>query len=134
MNGLVHANEILGEEVFKLADWKVIGEYVHDDEGGRHQAFYSPTRDVQIKNVLIKAGERVQVEQSLKYSSIQSKNLFKDSGIKEVRRWSASSEEYSKLDFISDSRAKPRPFHDSKGYKMRLLSYSVHCRIRKPFA
>jgi uncharacterized SAM-dependent methyltransferase len=96
LNGLVHANEVLGEDVFNLDDWEVIGEYVYDNEGGRHQAFYAPTRDVHIKDVFIKAGERVQVEQSLKYSPIGAKKLFKESGMNEVRRWSASSEKYSK--------------------------------------
>lgn len=37
LNGLINANQILGEEVFKLEDWRVIGEYVYDEEGGRHQ-------------------------------------------------------------------------------------------------
>lgn len=95
MNGLLQANSILGEEVFKLEDWKVIGEYVYDDEGGRHQAFYSPIRDVQYKDIKFKAGERIQVEQSLKYSADEANQLWKSSGLEEVNRWSASSDEYS---------------------------------------
>src|ERR1700761_5578571 len=69
LNGLLHANDILGERVFELDDWKVIGEYVFDSEGGRHQAFYSPLRDFRYRDIQFKAGERIQVEQSLKFSA-----------------------------------------------------------------
>lgn len=84
----------MGEQVFNLDDWRVIGEYVYDDEGGRHQAFYSPKKDVHYKDVHFKAGERVQVEQSLKYSAEEANQLWKDSGLNEVALWSASSEAY----------------------------------------
>jgi uncharacterized SAM-dependent methyltransferase len=96
LNGLVQANEVLGEEVFKLDDWKVIGEYAYDGEGGRHQAFYSPKRDILFNDVTFKAGERIQVEQSLKYSPEAVTQLWSDAGLQEVRRWKASSEAYSK--------------------------------------
>jgi uncharacterized SAM-dependent methyltransferase len=73
----------------------VIGEYVYDGEGGRHQAFYTPTRDIDYKDIHFKAGERIQVEQSLKYSAEEAEQLWKASGLNEVGRWSASSESYS---------------------------------------
>jgi uncharacterized SAM-dependent methyltransferase len=94
-NGLQQANEILGEEVFNLDDWRVIGEYVYDGEGGRHQAFYAPIKDVYYKDIYFKAGERVQIEQSLKYSSEETAQLWRASELNEVARWSASSEAYS---------------------------------------
>jgi L-histidine Nalpha-methyltransferase / hercynylcysteine S-oxide synthase len=96
LNGLLQANEILGEQLFKLEDWKVIGEYVYDAEGGRHQAFYSPIRNIHFKDIDFKAGERVQVEQSLKYSADEALQLWNGSGLYEVDRWSASSDNYSK--------------------------------------
>ncbi len=101
MNGLVHANELLGEQVFKLEDWKVIGEYVYDDQGGRHQAFYSPVRDVCIRDITVRAGERIQIEESLKYSSDDAEQLWKGSGLREVDRWSASSDAYSQYLLLS---------------------------------
>jgi hypothetical protein len=73
----------------------VIGEYVYDGEGGRHQAFYSPVKDVHFKDIHFKAGERIQVEQSLKYSAEETAQLWRASGLNEVSRWSASSEAYS---------------------------------------
>ncbi|RAL65599.1 hypothetical protein DID88_005271 [Monilinia fructigena] len=95
LNGLVQANKILGENVFDVKDWTVIGEYVYDTQGGRHQAFYSPNRDIVVKDVLIKAGERVKIEVSLKYSPEETANLLKDAGMREAQKWSASSDEYN---------------------------------------
>jgi uncharacterized SAM-dependent methyltransferase len=75
----------------------VIGEYVYDGEGGRHQAFYTPIRDVQYKDIHFKAGERIQVEESLKYSPEEIMQLWERSGLKEVKRFSALSDAYSKF-------------------------------------
>jgi uncharacterized SAM-dependent methyltransferase len=85
----------LGETVFDLDDWKVIGEYVYDSEGGRHQAFYSPKRDLQYMDIHLKAEERIQVEQSLKYSAEEAQTMFDYAGLKEAQKWTASSENYS---------------------------------------
>ncbi|KAF7869743.1 hypothetical protein EAF04_004527 [Stromatinia cepivora] len=95
LNGLVQANEILGENVFDVADWTVIGEYVYDMQGGRHQAFYSPSCDITIQDVLVKAGERVKIEVSLKYSSEETAKLLKDAGMREAQKWSASTADYN---------------------------------------
>ncbi|TVY75742.1 Ergothioneine biosynthesis protein [Lachnellula suecica] len=97
LNGLLNANKILGEQVFNLEDWDVIGEYVYDAEGGRHQAFYSPNKDVVFKDVIFKAEERIQVEQSLKYSAEGARQLWENAGLQEIRKWSASSEAYNYL-------------------------------------
>jgi len=96
LNGLVRSNEILGEKAFELEDWRVIGEYVYDSEGGRHQAFYSPVRDLWYRDIHFKAGERIQVEQSLKYSSEDASHLWEAASLNEVKRWSASSDDYGK--------------------------------------
>ena len=87
LNGLEHANEILGEEAFKLDDWRVIGEYVYDAEGGRHQAFYAPKRDVVVMGETIRPHERIQVEQSLKFSLEECEGLWSEAGLKEIESW-----------------------------------------------
>ncbi|OHF02201.1 hypothetical protein CORC01_02481 [Colletotrichum orchidophilum] len=92
LNGLANANEILGEEAFKLKDWEVIGEYVYDDEGGRHQAFYSPVRDTYVLGALVRQHERIQVEQSLKYSQLGAENLWNMAGLVETTCWSKGNE------------------------------------------
>ncbi|KAG8410100.1 Ergothioneine biosynthesis protein 1 [Metarhizium acridum] len=92
LNGLINANRIYGQEVFHLPDWKVIGEYVYDDEGGRHQAFLSPLRQVNVLGSIIKPRERIQIEQSLKYSKIGAENLWKHAGLREIRTWTRGDE------------------------------------------
>ncbi|EFQ30701.1 uncharacterized protein GLRG_05845 [Colletotrichum graminicola M1.001] len=87
LNGLANANEILGEQAFNLSDWEVIGEYVYDEEGGRHQAFYSPVRDTYVMGALVKQHERIQVEQSLKYSQLGAENLWNLAGLVETNCW-----------------------------------------------
>ncbi|KAL8779261.1 MAG: hypothetical protein Q9213_007033 [Squamulea squamosa] len=81
MNGLVHANRLLAKDVFKLMDWKVIGEY--NESAGCHQAFYAPTKDLVIDGIYIEAGEKIRVEESHKYSSGQSKQLWQTVGLVE---------------------------------------------------
>ncbi|RYP80306.1 hypothetical protein DL769_002540 [Monosporascus sp. CRB-8-3] len=94
LNGLTHANDVLGEQAFNLDDWKVIGEYVYDEEGGRHQAFYAPKRDVLIMGEIIKAHERIQIEQSLKYSAEDREDLWNAAGLTEIERWTTEDGDY----------------------------------------
>ncbi|KAI0132334.1 C-type lectin protein [Xylariales sp. AK1849] len=94
MNGLRHANEILESDAFVLNDWQAVGEYVFDDQGGRHQAFYSPIRETIVMGETIKSQERIQVEQSLKYSEEGMKNLWTAAGVIETERWMVDGGEY----------------------------------------
>ncbi|KAI0406130.1 DUF323 domain protein [Xylaria palmicola] len=94
LNGLQHANEILGEPVFRPADWRVIGEYVYDDEGGRHRAFYSPVQDTVVMGEMIKAHERVQVEESFKYTREARDRLWNSAGVLEAGRWMTDDQDY----------------------------------------
>ncbi|KAH6631559.1 C-type lectin protein [Chaetomium tenue] len=87
LNGLRHANRVLGETAFVEKDWRVIGEYVYDAEGGRHQAFYAPVRDTTVMGERVQPHERIQVEQSLKYSAAESEELWKLSGMTEIAQW-----------------------------------------------
>lgn len=108
LNGLVNANQILGEEAFNMQDWRVIGEYVYDDEGGRHQAFYSPTRDVVVLGETIKANERIQVEQSLKYSQAAATRLWSLAGMTTADRWTLG-QEYGEFTTTSELYHCPTP-------------------------
>lgn len=73
----------------------MIGEYIYDKDGGRHQAFYSPKKDVIVRGIHIAKDERVEVEQSLKYSEGESETLWREAGLKEVGKWQATKEQYS---------------------------------------
>lgn len=92
LNGLLHANRLLGKGVFRLEDWAVIGEY--DEVAGRHQAFYSPLKDLVIDGIYIAAGEKIRVEESYKYSSSQSDELWRQAGLVEQTRFANSSNDY----------------------------------------
>ena len=96
INGLLRLNEILGEHAFNPGDWKIIGEFVYDGEGCRHQVSYSPLRDFSLKDIHFRAGERVLFEQSFKYSAAEAAQMWEAAGLNEAQRWSASSDSYSK--------------------------------------
>ncbi|KAK4191955.1 hypothetical protein QBC35DRAFT_470231 [Podospora australis] len=87
LNGLRHANKVLGETAFVESDWRVIGEYVYDAEGGRHQAFYAPVRDTTVMGEVIRPHERIQVEESLKFSPEETQKLWDLSGMTEIGQW-----------------------------------------------
>ncbi|RCI09337.1 hypothetical protein L249_3647 [Ophiocordyceps polyrhachis-furcata BCC 54312] len=87
LNGLTHANNLFGKAVFDVAEWRVIGEYVYDDEGGRHQAFIAPVRETEVLGVVIRPHERVQIEQSLKYDERERLRLWKQAGLREEASW-----------------------------------------------
>lgn len=65
MNGLQHANKLLGYEAFEIDKWLAIGEY--DRAGERHRAFVVPKCDVTVEGVVIKQGEKVRIEESSVY-------------------------------------------------------------------
>ena len=95
LNGLMHANRLMGKEVFRKEDWKVIGEY--DETAGRHQAFCSPVKNVVVEETLIRAGEKIRIEESYKYSLLQSKELWQHAGLKVRARFGNKTNDYRKL-------------------------------------
>ena len=100
LNGLLHANKLMGKEAFNLKDWRVIGQY--NSESGCHQAFYSPTSDVHIEGSLIKAGEKIRVEESHKYSSRESSLLWEAAGLVLRAKYGDRYDEYR--EFHPDSK------------------------------
>jgi uncharacterized SAM-dependent methyltransferase len=94
----VNANEILGEKVFNADEWRVIGEYVYDDQGGRHQAFLAPIRPTDVLGSRVMPHERIQIEQSLKYDEEEKTKLWKLAGLTEMGRWSRG-DEYGRSHF-----------------------------------
>ena len=98
LNGLMHANKIMKKKVFRKDDWKVIGEY--DEAAGRHQAFISPIRDVMVEGTLIKAGEKIRVEESYKYSLSQSNELWQRAGLMAQAIFGDRTNKYRKLAYL----------------------------------
>lgn len=85
LNGLQNANRILGTEAFKPDEWQVIGEF--DVENGRHHALVSPLKDVTVDGVAIRAGERLRIEESYKYSAEEARNLWDYAQLAEGTIW-----------------------------------------------
>nr|POE72323.1 ergothioneine biosynthesis protein 1 [Quercus suber] len=86
MNGLRHANNLLGYEAFRDGEWEAIGEY--DEEGGRHRAFVVPTKDLTLGDVPMRKGEKVRIEESYKYNQAQSDALWTAAGVTPGTAWS----------------------------------------------
>ena len=97
LNGLMHANKVMGKEVFRKEDYKVVGEY--DEVASRHQAFYSPVRDIMVEGTLLRAGEKIRVEESHKYSLLQSNDLWQQAGLMVQARFGNRINQYRKLRF-----------------------------------
>ncbi|KAB8342811.1 hypothetical protein FH972_022409 [Carpinus fangiana] len=93
LNGLKHANDITGRQVFDVSKWKVIGEY--NAEHHRHQAFISPTEDVTVEGVAIPAGEKLRIEESHKYDLAEITRLWEHAGVREEKGWSGERGDYA---------------------------------------
>ena len=94
-NGLANANRIMGPDTFKSGDWKVVGEV--DPARGCHQAFVTPIKDVSIRDITVKAGEKIRIEHSYKYSEAESNRLWETTGLAKGAKWSNRNEDYGKL-------------------------------------
>ena len=94
-NGLSRANQLFGSDVFKQDEWEVIGSY--DDVGCRHEAFYAPLKDVSVHGARIRHGERIKLEEALKYSAAQSDDLWYKAGLVPTGTYGNSADDYRKL-------------------------------------
>lgn len=104
LNGLSHANRILDQEnAFKLGEWEVIGQF--NVKAGCHQAFVSPLLDVVVDGISISRGEKIRIEESYKYSTYETEQLWESTGLVEGSRWVNKRGDYG-LHLVS----KPRVF------------------------
>lgn len=78
-NGLDHANQLLGYEVFKQDQWIVEGDY--DNVDHRHRATYVALDDVTAPEVTFTKGQRLVFEYAYKYSEEQCDKLWHQSGL-----------------------------------------------------
>ncbi|KAI9728051.1 MAG: hypothetical protein M1834_007865 [Cirrosporium novae-zelandiae] len=92
LNGFIHANKLLRKDAFDLEKWKVIGRY--NEQESRHEVFCVPLEDVQFKSIYLKKGEMIRIEESYKYSAIQSEELWKKAGLAETASFGNSSDDY----------------------------------------
>ena len=101
MNGLMHANDVLGYPAFKETEWDAIGVFVEDE--GCHRAYYVPRRDLTINGSVLKKGEKILFEQSFKYSPQECQDLWEAAGLTPRSKFGNGTGEYcmpSLLEFI----------------------------------
>ena len=75
-NGLDHANQLLGSQVFDQKNWRAEGAY--DERAQKHFACYVPLKDIRHQGILMQAGEKIQFEHSYKYSEDESAILWRE--------------------------------------------------------
>lgn len=120
-----------------MDDWTVIGEYVYDVQGGHHQAFYAPVRDVTVLGEQIPAGERIKVEQSLKFSPENRKELLQAAGLVEKANWTTDDGDYGMhartvvlvAALVCVTNQRPLPTRTSLVRKSKLSSRSTTIQV-----
>ncbi|KAL8826494.1 MAG: hypothetical protein Q9191_003766 [Dirinaria sp. TL-2023a] len=78
-NGLTHANRLFGTDVFKAEEWDIVGRYNIVKQC--HQAFYEARKNTIVDGVKIKAGEKIRIEESHKYSQSQRSELWRKTNL-----------------------------------------------------
>lgn len=106
LNGLVHANKILEDDVFKPEDWQygedfffqtwtmmysrahlVFSVSEYDHEQCCRRAFYVPNKDVICGSTQIRSAEKIRIAQSYKFSSQQTSLWWARAGLVECGKW-----------------------------------------------
>ena len=95
LNGLAHANSILGGNEFVKGNWDIFGEY--DKDAGRHQAFYVAATGSTVDGVHVETGEKLRFEEAHKYSRPQSHELWREAGFVSKAVFSNAADDYRKL-------------------------------------
>ena len=72
-----------------------MGEYVFDQEGARNRAFVQPLKPTSVLGSVIQPHEKIQIEESWKFSKRQIKRMWQDAGLGEVASWD-NGKEYRK--------------------------------------
>lgn len=94
LNGLVHANEVLGYEAFKLDQWTIDTSYNETD--GCHRAYYVPTQDVSINGIQLHKGDKVVFEEAYKYDVQERDHLWRRAGLINVAALGNATDDYRK--------------------------------------
>ncbi|KAF2162927.1 hypothetical protein M409DRAFT_26780 [Zasmidium cellare ATCC 36951] len=82
---LVNANDQLGIKAFEPSEWIMTAEW--DPVSRPYANFLVPKKDVTLKDVKLKAGEKILVARSYKYSDEDTKEMLRNSKLKELQRY-----------------------------------------------
>jgi EasF-like predicted methyltransferase len=92
-NILHHANKVLGYETFDPKDWKVEGEW--NAQGGSHDQFLIPQRDIIASGVKLKRGKGLYVVSSYKFDEEEQEKLWEDAGLELKSCWTTEPHKYT---------------------------------------
>lgn len=100
LNALLHANQMLGHEIFSKKDWEYIGIWNPDE--GRHEAYFQALQDIVIDKaklgregeIIIKKGEKVRIERSYKIDLQEMLEVWEGAGLVEGSKWGSMSGDY----------------------------------------
>ena len=98
LNGLRHANSLLGYEAFSLQDWIAEGSW--NEESGYWERHLIPLKDVTFEKTHIKAGSKVFILHSCKYSPSERADLWEKSGLQERNRWTSEDGDYGTYSWL----------------------------------
>ncbi|KAK4502320.1 hypothetical protein PRZ48_005745 [Zasmidium cellare] len=89
---LINANDQLGSKAFEPSEWSMKGEW--DAASKSYANYLVPQKDVTLKDVKLKAGEKILVARSYKYSDEDTEEMLRNSNLKELQRYNANDGRY----------------------------------------
>ena len=99
LNGLQHANAVIGGTVFQNNDWDYEGSY--DDQRHIHQDCYVAKEDVKFsiagQDIRIRKNERVRATMSAKWTEEEVNTVCRKGGFEIVERWKDEEGSYGEI-------------------------------------
>lgn len=96
LNGLVHANELLGTDAFDVNDWEFMGKW--NPELWMHEAFYVSRKDLTVsiagEKYHFKRGETMRSIRSGKWPKGKVLDICKNAGGSVIESWMNDNESY----------------------------------------
>lgn len=92
LNGLTHANALLGYEAFQKQDWTTTGSW--NEESGCYERHLIPLKDVTFEQTCFRAGSKIFFSHSYKYSPSERTYLWEKSGLQERIQWATKDGDY----------------------------------------
>lgn len=107
LNGLRHANSLLGYEAFQKEDWIAEGSW--NEETGCYERHLIPLSDVTFENVCFKAGGKLFISRSCKYDISEQEQLWEKAGVDELAHWTSKDGCYGMIMIFRINSLRPSP-------------------------
>lgn len=95
LNGLTHANSLLGYDAFQTKNWTAEGRW--NGEIGCYERYLIPLVDVTFENVCFKAGDKLFISHSCKYSASEQAQLWEKAGVDHLAHWTTEDGCYGEI-------------------------------------